>query len=204
MLDDGCDTVEIAQTQTGDKALNASDHRLVVVSGCSGGGKSTLLEEMARRGHAVMPEPGREIVREQTASGGNGLPWTDMARFAELCIGRSIRFHREAAARGGTVLFDRSLLDAVNALEQRGLPVGEAHRAALEEYRYARIVFMAPPWEELFASDAERQHGFRDAVAEYEALMRFYPVHGYSVTEIPRGPVKERADFLEREVTRIG
>ena len=34
-----------------------------VISGCSGGGKSTLLMELARRGHAVVDEPGRRIVQ---------------------------------------------------------------------------------------------------------------------------------------------
>jgi predicted ATPase len=37
--------------------------RFVVISGCSGGGKSTLLAELARRGHAVVEEPGRRIVQ---------------------------------------------------------------------------------------------------------------------------------------------
>jgi len=31
--------------------------RFVVLSGCSGGGKSTLLAELARRGHSVVEEP---------------------------------------------------------------------------------------------------------------------------------------------------
>lgn len=176
--------------------------RRFVISGCSGGGKSTLIAEMARRGYAVKPEPGREIVREQMAAGGDGLPWTDMARFAELCIERSIRFHREAGVEPGPVLFDRSLLDAVNARQQHGLPVGEDHRAALRQYRYAPTVFMAPPWEELFSSDPERRHAFADAVAEYEALTAFYPAQGYRVVVLPRLPVGQRADFLESELVR--
>jgi predicted ATPase len=40
------------------------DH-LVVISGCSGGGKSTLLAELAQRGYGVVEEPGRRIVREE-------------------------------------------------------------------------------------------------------------------------------------------
>jgi predicted ATPase len=36
--------------------------RFVVISGCSGGGKSTLLAELARRGYRTVEEPGRRIV----------------------------------------------------------------------------------------------------------------------------------------------
>lgn len=181
--------------------MNEASH-LVILSGCSGGGKSSLLEEMAARGYAAMPEPGRQIVREQIACGGDGLPWVDMARFAGLCIERGMRFHETATAKGGIVLFDRSIVDAVNAIRQHGLATG-AGSGVLETYRYASTVFMTPPWEELFAGDEERKHGFADAVAEYEALTRFYPAQGYTLVDIPRGSVSGRADFLERQLGRL-
>ena len=47
----------------------------VIISGCSGGGKSTLLsEKLVRRGYFVVLEPGRQIVKEQHAIDGEGLP----------------------------------------------------------------------------------------------------------------------------------
>src|SRR5690606_27766766 len=48
----------------------------VIISGCSGGGKSSILAELDRRGHATVPEPGRRIVEEETSSGGSALPWS--------------------------------------------------------------------------------------------------------------------------------
>ena len=51
--------------------------RFVVISGCSSGGKSTLIAELGKRGHAVVDEPGRRIVKEELASGGSALPWLD-------------------------------------------------------------------------------------------------------------------------------
>ena len=53
-------------------------HRLpVVISGCSGGGKSSILAELGRRGYHVIPEAGRQIVREQLFIGSDGLPWQE-------------------------------------------------------------------------------------------------------------------------------
>ena len=63
--------------------------------------------------------------------------------------------------------------------------------------QFGRRVFLVPPWPELYAGDAERRHGFAAAVAEYEALMRSYPEHGYEVVVVPRASVRARADFLE-------
>ncbi|WP_081718406.1 AAA family ATPase [Lutibaculum baratangense] len=50
-------------------------NRFLIISGCSGGGKSTLLSALSRRGHAVIEEPGLRIVRKETSSGGGALPW---------------------------------------------------------------------------------------------------------------------------------
>ena len=52
--------------------------RFVVISGCSGGGKSTLLAELGRRGHAFVEEPGRRIVKEELKGAGS-------ARLRSLC-----------------------------------------------------------------------------------------------------------------------
>ncbi len=177
-------------------AALAGSERLVVVSGCSGGGKSTLLAEMARRGFAVFPEPGRQIVREQALIGGPGLPWVDPAAFAELALSRAMHFFAMAAAGGRPVLFDRGIVDAVTALERAGRALPH-HAEAVRRCRYGPRVFMMPPWEALFAGDDERRHGFAEAVAEYEALMASYAAKGYETVVVPHGPVADRADFLE-------
>jgi predicted ATPase len=177
---------------------------LVVLSGCSGGGKSALLGEMHRRGYAVRPEPGRQIVREQTFIEGDGLPWANTPKFLDLCISRAAYFYNSVTPGEGCVLFDRSIVDAVSAFARLGLETPAHARNAAERYRYAPTVFLLPPWEALFHSDAERQHGFDSAVAEYEALAQAYPAHGYAVEIVERASVAERADFLERRLAASG
>ena len=72
----------------------------VVISGCSGGGKSTLLAAFARRGYSTFDEPGRQVVKAQLACGGDGLPWSDVGQFIALCVAVGVRQWDEAAARG--------------------------------------------------------------------------------------------------------
>ena len=177
--------------------------RMVVVSGCSGGGKSTLLAEMARRGYAAMPEPGRQIVREETLLGGSGLPWQDMGRFLDLCVSRAAHFYNNARPQRGFVLFDRSAVDAVAAARRLRLPMPDAFFRAATAYRYAPTVFMLPPWPQLHDGDPERQLSFDQAVAEYEDLMQAYPALGYEVVTVPRMGVDERADFLEAQLAAL-
>lgn len=179
---------------------NAPDaQRLVVVSGCSCGGKTSLLAEMARRGHATQPEPGQAIITEQLASGGEGLPWVNERKFVDLCVVRALRLYRSARASRATTLFDRSLLDNLAALVRRGAPIPGHWARAIGRYRYSQRVYLVPPWRALF-DRAERQHTFGEAVAEYESLLEFYPEHGYEIVLIPRGTIAERADWLAMQM----
>ena len=63
-----------------------NEERFVVISGCSGGGKSTLLRELARRGHPVVDEPGRRIVKEELEGKGSALPWVNGVAFARRAV----------------------------------------------------------------------------------------------------------------------
>jgi predicted ATPase len=91
---------------------NLSLEHFVVISGCSGGGKSTLLMELARRGHAVVGEPGRRIVKEQLKGDGSALPWLDGGTFARRAVEQSLADRAAAGRQGGWVFFDRGLIDA--------------------------------------------------------------------------------------------
>ncbi len=92
-------------------------NRFVIISGCSGGGKSTLLTELKRRGHVVVEEPGRRIIVEELNGAGTALPWVDLAAFARLAIAMSQDDRNTAAKTQGLVFFDRGLIDAAVALE---------------------------------------------------------------------------------------
>ncbi len=170
--------------------------RFVVVSGCSGGGKSTLLAELGRRGHSVVEEPGRRIVRQELQDGGSALPWIDAAAFARRAVAMALEDRASAAVLNGWVFFDRGLVDAAAALQHL---TGDPALAALgQEHRYHRRVFLAPPWPEIYATDPERRHGIEAAEAEYSRLLEAYPALGYDVSILPKAGVSERADFIER------
>ncbi|HEY8384086.1 MAG TPA: AAA family ATPase [Microvirga sp.] len=166
----------------------------VVISGCSGGGKSALLAALRSRGHPVVDEPGRRIVAQERDNGGKALPWVDPVAFARRAIAVSLADRQAAQPDAEWVFFDRGLIDAASALETlTGEPVLRALGAA---HRYHRRVFMAPPWPEIYATDAERRHGFEAALAEYGRLETVFPFLGYEVVTLPKTPVAARADFV--------
>lgn len=164
--------------------------RFIVISGCSGGGKSALTEALGRCGHAVVPEPGRRIVARALATDGACLPWSDPEGFARAAIAMAVADHRRAADMPGRVFFDRGLIDAELALEHA---TGEApDRARIARHAYHPLVFLVPPWPEIYVRDDARRHGLAQAESEYERLRAGYPRLGYRVEILPRLPVADR------------
>ncbi|MBB4301250.1 putative ATPase [Rhodobium orientis] len=176
--------------------------RFVVISGCSGGGKSTLVAELGARGHGIVEEPGRRIVEEERATGGTALPWVDMDAFLRRAIDMALADRTAAKDRSGWVFFDRGLIDAAAALEAL---TGEPVLAALgSEHRYHSCVFLTPPWPEIYGTDADRRHGLAEAEAEYRRLAQAFPRLGYETIILPKAPTPARADFVLSTLAELG
>ena len=191
------DATLLSPLQGKDLLLNS---RFVLISGCSGGGKSTLLAELRARCYPVVEEPGRRIIADELASGGNALPGIDTAAFLRRAIDVALQDMAMAKAHSGWVFFDRSLVDEASALEaMTGEPV---LRAICSVRRYHARVFMTPPWPEIYVTDAERRHDFEAATAEYRRLMQALPMLGYDVISLPKISPSARADFVLATLAR--
>jgi len=168
----------------------------VIITGCSGGGKSTILSSLSDKGYRIVSEPGRQIVKEQSAIGGEGLPWKSMDTFLELALSRYMHTFLIEKDDKSLVFFDRGVIDAVQSNRKQGVHFEKAAK----KFRYHHRVFMLPPWEEIFKEDSERKHSFEDAVKEYESLMENYKRFGYEVILVPKTNVKTRIEFILKEL----
>lgn len=179
-------------------------HRLHVVTGGPGAGKTTLIDALAASGVATSPEVGRAVIREQLAAGGTALPWADHLAFARAMIGRELAACDAALALGRPVVLDRGAPDVAGFLRLSGLAVPPAIDRAARDARYHPRVFLAPFWPEIFRNDAERRQTPAEAAAA-EAVMRdTYRDCGYRVVDLPRVSVAERVAFVRAAIGVTG
>jgi predicted ATPase len=152
-------------------SATATNNRFVLTGG-PGAGKTTLLRELERRGYRCVPEVARQIIREQVEMGGDAVPWGNTARYAELMLAGSIEAYllqgRMPHASGASpTFFDRGIPDTLCYARLIALPDTRAIEVACATYRYNPRVFIAPPWEEIYATDGGAQsklcRGHRDA-----------------------------------------
>lgn len=173
-----------------------------IITGGPGSGKSTLIEALAADGFHHMPEAGRAIIRDQVAIGGTALPWADRTAYAELMLGWELRSWHEARNLTGSVIFDRGVPDVIGYLRLCGLPVSAHVARAADLFRYQRRVFIAPPWREIFVTDAERKQDFAEAEATHQAMIAVYAGLGYELVTLPLAPVGERVRFVRANIER--
>lgn len=168
--------------------------RLILITGCSGGGKSTLLGALQAAGYRTVPEPGRRIVAQELRGTGSALPWVDMAAFARRALAQSRTDLASARMAPGPVFFDRGLIDAAVALDHAAaIPL---HDTLGAESPYDNPVFLAPPWPQIFANDPERRHDLTSAIAEYDRIAAALHRLGHRVSILPKAPVQARLEFV--------
>ncbi|MEL6571404.1 MAG: AAA family ATPase [Pseudomonadota bacterium] len=165
-----------------------------LITGCSSGGKSTLLAALDARGYHTIPEPGRRIVAEERAGDGKALPWVDALAFSH----RALQMAREdlagCASQQGPVFFDRGLIDAAVALQHAAeIPLSASLGS---KSPYQNPVFLAPPWSEIYQKEADRPHGFDAAVAEYYRIKEALTELNLKVVHLPKISLEERVEFV--------
>jgi predicted ATPase len=170
----------------------------VVVTGGPGAGKTSLLEGLARRGYAIIPEVARRVIADRTARGLPPRP--PPIEFAKAIVERDVVQYESTRTRAGIVFFDRSLLDSLGMLAELNQVADAEVRKFLERCPYHATAFILPPWRAIYQTDSERDQSYEQAVGVYQAVRAWYLQCGYDLIDVPRGTVEERCEFVLRSL----
>ena len=167
-----------------------------ILTGGPGSGKSAIIEQLKAQGYICCEEVGRQIIQEQLAMGGNALHWGDRLKFRDLMFARSIEDYARLQNETGFVLFDRGIPDLIGYCHLINEPVPDEYWNAVKAYRYNPLVFIAPPWQEIYVNDKERKQDFQEAIDTYESIKKGYLACGYQVAELPKSSIEDRVQFI--------
>lgn len=165
-----------------------------IITGGPGSGKSSLLNALIDKEYKGFEEISRIVIREQHEINGDKLPWKNLAAFAEICFERMSKQLRDCNSKN-YCFYDRGIPDIIAYVRRGGLKVPEKYYEKSNQYN--SIVFIAPPWQEIFINDAERPESFDDSMEIYQFLKETYNELGFQTIELPKVSIKERVKFIE-------
>jgi predicted ATPase len=175
--------------------------RFHVITGGPGAGKTSLVAALERHGVPVVHESARPVLRAAAAAGVDVDAWRRSSAFAEAMLAHDLDAHDRMRATTGPVVFDRGLPDILAFCRLEGVAPPPGLMQAIDRWRYAEPVFIAPPWPDIYTTDAERIQSPAEAEASYRMLLATYAACGYRLVELPRVPLQARLAFI---LERIG
>lgn len=170
-----------------------------ILTGAMGAGKSTVLAQLKVKGFTTVNEPAREILAEQRAIEGVGVPESNRSLFTELLLSRAMCRYEQYLLHVGPVVFDRGIADNIAYAEFFNLKTHHFLKAA-RVYKYNPTVFWLPPWREIYMTDEERKMSFESAEKFGYHIKHAYEYLGYHVLEVPQVSPQARADFVAEHI----
>ena len=104
-----------------------------------------------------VPEVARQIIQEQVESGGTALPWRDREAYIFLMLQQSIESYLTHTPASRPMFSDRGIPDTLCYAQLISFSDEGFILEACRQYRYGPVVFLAPPWREIYETDSERK-----------------------------------------------
>ncbi|MFD1316352.1 AAA family ATPase [Namhaeicola litoreus] len=174
--------------------------RKIVLTGGPGTGKSTIIDELSKRNFRCMPEISRQVTLKAQSEGINQLFLADPIRFSELLLkGRLEQFQVAEDLLDNPIFFDRGLPDISAYLDFLGIDYPEPITNTIEAHPY-ELVFILPPWKDIYTDDNERYENYSQAEKIHHFLFETYSKLGYDLVEVPKDTVISRVDFILKNI----
>tara|TARA_B110000196_G_C21135942_1_gene661085 strand:+ start:1320 stop:1847 length:528 start_codon:yes stop_codon:yes gene_type:complete len=166
-----------------------------IITGAPGTGKTSIINELKRRGFRCVDENSREIIAEQIKTGGKILPWKNQIAFENQIA--NMRTQQYLASPEDCIcFFDRSTLDCIAYLKLNNLETTSQIIENIKKCNFNKTVFYTPIWKEIYINDSERKENIEKAIEIENTIMKTYKSQGYELVKIPKLSIAERADFI--------
>lgn len=172
----------------------------IVITGGPGTGKSTLIKQLEKSGHPCLHEVSREVILKARKEGIEQLFLQNPLLFSEMVLaGRLKQFQELSQSKEDLIFYDRGLHDVLAYLHYFDKPFPEKMHQTCENHSYD-MVFILPPWKEIYSTDNERYESFEEAIKIHFHLENTYKNYKYTPIEVPKLPIAQRLSFILKKV----
>ncbi len=171
-------------------------NRKIVITGGPGTGKSSIIHKLEAKGEKCLHEISRQVTLEAQKEGIDQLFLEKPLLFSEMLLeGRLKQYHQAKDFESDHIFIDRGLPDVVAYMDYFDTNYPRVFHETCENHRY-ELIFILPPWREIYTSDNERYESYEEALKISSYLYSTYRRYGYDPIEVPKLSVEERTNFI--------
>ena len=168
----------------------------MVITGGPGTGKSSVIDNLIDKQFTCMPEVSRRIIKEAQKAGIDQLFLKDPLLFSKLLMeGRIDQFRKAGENDTDIVFFDRGIPDVFGYLNYLNMEYPNVFVDKSMKHRYD-LVFMMPPWKDIYTTDNERYESYEQSQSIYKHLVEAYSELEYNIVIVPEGDISLRVAFI--------
>jgi predicted ATPase len=174
----------------------------IVLIGGPGTGKSSVLDELERRGFICMSEISREITLEARKKGIEQLFLKEPILFSKLLLeGREKQYIDAITHKNDFIFFDRGIPDIHAYMDFTKKDYPDLFKVKSVKFKYDHV-FLFKPWKEIFTSDNERYESFEESIIIDTYLQKSYRELNYTIIEVPFDTIEKRTDFILNQLKK--
>jgi len=167
-----------------------------VLIGGPGTGKTTVINELIKRGYYCMCEVSRDVILKAKKEGIDQLFLTEPLLFSKMLLeGREEQYNKAHNLKEEIVFFDRGIPDVHAYMDYFNTTYPDYFIKKSNSHKYTKI-FHFSPWKEIHVTDNERYESFEESVKIDAFLITAYSELGYELINVPFGAIEERANFI--------
>lgn len=170
--------------------------------GGPGSGKSTIINELEKKGYMCMHEVSRQVTLQAQKEGIDQLFLTEPLLFSEKILeGRIQQFIEATNSNENIVFFDRGIPSVYAYLNYAKTTFPTVFIDKSKAYRYTKV-FQFLPWEEIYTSDNERYETYEQSIEISPYLHDAYSDLNYEIVNVPFGSIEDRCNFILHTINK--
>lgn len=170
----------------------------ILITGGPGTGKTTLVDELRKKGYVCSEEIVRNLTLKKRKEGFDQYFLTDPLDFSKKLFNQRLSQYNKDY-NSDLVIYDRGPIDVLAYLNFKSIEIPKdlIIKSKKIAYQYA---FILNPWKDIYSQDEVRYESFEECRLIHNFLINEYKKFKIKLISVPNGKISDRVNFIKSQL----